>query len=851
MSFSKIKKYPIHEEIKEVEQIYAHTSEKGDKKEILEAHLNKTMYYLAKLYREKDLQVLCSSFYEALNIPEGEGRDLFNEMCLNAFYMHDIGKININFQLKQMQNPYFQGICGSNTNHALLSAAIYMEYFVNRIRELGFKSQVNKIMRTYMLLNAYVISKHHGHLKNFSEFEQQLYNLYNEYKEFPEDNQFRLCPKLNLTTTQIEKLFSGAKKILGAEEVKWGEAYIYTKLIYSLLVACDFYATSDYMEQEKIEDVGNLTDIEKWKKAYESSDTYKAISRYKSERERTSINLQQVTNINVLRSEMFLEAMENLSFRIKENLFYLEAPTGSGKTNTSIALALTLLERENKKKLFYVFPFNTLVEQTKEALNEAFKTDRRCQSDITIVNSITPMNNKIRTEEDNEAVINYNRVLLDRQFFHYPVVITSHVQLFNLFFGVGREDGVGLYQLVNSVIILDEIQSYRNSIWTEMIHFLKAYAKLLHIKIIIMSATLPRLGQLTLDQQEIPSLITERKKYFGHPLFKNRVNLDFSLLEEADIYEKLMKKVMMQSRQTGKKILIEFIKKKTAVQFYNDLVERMAEEGIEKKILLLTGDDSKWERKRCINLIKDKDCTEVILIATQLIEAGVDIDMDIGFKDISLLDSEEQFLGRINRSCKKTDCWAYFFNLDNAEVLYKGDLRKENSVSLLDHRMQQILISKSFAEYYEEIFKDLKNHNQQYNKNNLEEFRKESLQQLRYNAVKERMRLIDEDYYPYTVFLGIEIEIEEEGKMRMVDGKAIWRQYMNLIMDKKMPYAEKKVKLSQMSDEMSCFMWKVRKLEIGYSEHVGDIFYIEEGEQYMDNGKFNRERLCDSSYEIL
>ncbi len=52
---------------------------------------------------------------------------------------------------------------------------------------------------------------------------------------------------------------------------------------------------------------------------------------------------------------------------------------------------------------------------------------------------------------------------------------------------------------------------------------------------------------------------------------------------------------------------------------------------------------------------------DVIVVATQVIEAGVDIDMDIGFKDISTLDSEEQFLGRINRSCSRTDCWAYFF----------------------------------------------------------------------------------------------------------------------------------------------------------------------------------------------
>lgn len=50
---------------------------------------------------------------------------------------------------------------------------------------------------------------------------------------------------------------------------------------------------------------------------------------------------------------------------------------------------------------------------------------------------------------------------------------------------------------------------------------------------------------------------------------------------------------------------------------------------------------------------------DLILVATQVIEAGVDIDMDVGYKNISLLDSEEQFLGRINRSCKRKGM-AYF-----------------------------------------------------------------------------------------------------------------------------------------------------------------------------------------------
>ena len=70
---------------------------------------------------------------------------------------------------------------------------------------------------------------------------------------------------------------------------------------------------------------------------------------------------------------MFLEAERNLKENIEENIFFLEAPTGSGKTVTSINLALNLL-KSNKEinKIFYIFPFNTLAEQTYNSLGEIF-----------------------------------------------------------------------------------------------------------------------------------------------------------------------------------------------------------------------------------------------------------------------------------------------------------------------------------------------------------------------------------------------------------------------------------------------------------------------------------------------
>lgn len=87
------------------------------------------------------------------------------------------------------------------------------------------------------------------------------------------------------------------------------------------------------------------------------------------------------------------------------------------------------------------------------------------------------------------------------------------------------------------------------------------------------------------------------------------------------------------------------------------------------QIEYLSGDDSIAERKRILDKVK-KATDTIILVSTQVIEAGVDIDMDIGYKNISKLDSEEQFLGRINRSCKKEGI-AYFLKLMKQAIYTK------------------------------------------------------------------------------------------------------------------------------------------------------------------------------------
>lgn len=853
MYFEDVKLFNLEEQVSNIDEIYAHL--KDDRREKLKVHMDLVYKYFLKICKDKNLNgvflKIQNSFFKNSN---PEVINLWKELLCNSIYMHDIGKINSAFQLKKMQNEKFKGESQVNSKHSMLSACIYFDYFFEKV--MTMKKEDLTILILFLTLNSYIISKHHGTLEDFTEFKEDFINAYEAYAEEP-----KLYKNYKKGINEIKKgIFVGVfrainsveEELEGIEKWKVIDIYVYSKLIFSLLTDSDFYATSNFSSGKEIKELGVIKDITKYYEIYKKNGIYEKVELYKEFLKGKDKNPFGKKDINELRTQMFLESEKNLEKHSDKNIFYLEAPTGSGKTNTSINLAFKLIEKyDNLNKIFYIFPFNTLVEQTKKSLDKVFEKDEDIKRDIAVVNSITPILTKDE-EEDNKYIlnseinhqINYEQSLLDRQFLHYPIVLTTHVNLFNHLFGNSREAVFPIAHLANSVVILDEIQSYKNSLWKEIIIFFKKFADILNIKIIIMSATLPRLEKLSDSHEGFVNLIEDRSKYFENPLFKNRVELDFSLLKIEDVQGQLLDMVIEKSKDGDENILIEFIKKATAMDFFKKLSKVNSEENLGRKILLITGDDNKVERNRIINLIeKEKN---IVLVATQVIEAGVDIDMDIGFKDISILDAEEQFLGRINRSCKKIGSKVYFFNLDEASEIYKGDYRKEKGITLINDEIKDMLLEKNFSKFYELVMERIDVGLKKEDSQNIDEFRKEIVLNLKYEAIRNRMKLIDEDKKEYSIFLSRDIEMENG---EVLSGEKVWNDYEDLLKDNKIDYAERKVKLSMIAEKMNYFIYKINKLSIAYNDIVGNIFYIQYGSKYFVDGKFDRD-LLDKSETI-
>lgn len=875
----------LNELIDNVDKYKAHKKPKNEKDEkgeqiyeTLLEHTKRTEKYFDKFWQLKKcddiLDRFCSVLWQDKMIKKKdieEAKIILKEMIEAIPIFHDLGKINPNFQIEKMGNKEI--IRDENfieTKHSFISAIIYLSYFRNKIVNIVKGRKIKDLLKEFILYHAYIIERHHSDIDKIGKFVGKINFKANPdteqaIKELPISKLIEAITKskiymkdLSLKKGSTDNLIASFedKKFINKNDKRRSEKQgiyicIYIRWLYSLLVASDYYATSEFMNGGSFNEVDDLNNIQDWINVYENTDLMKNIRKYQNENYPMSMeNLNKATNINILRSEIFCEAEEQIKNNYQENIFYLEAPTGSGKSNTAMNLSFKLMSwNRDLCKIFWIYPFNTLVEQNLDTLENIFGKKENIISKIAVINSLTPIKLKhvdckgnIISENDepdeNSEKNVYRQSLLDRQFLNYPMILSTHVSLFNTIFGESQQNLFGFYQLINSVIVLDEIQSYKNSIWTEIIYFLKSLSNLFNMKIIIMSATLPNLDRLSQGQSKAIFLLKNSNKFFKTDCFKNRVQLNYDLLDtKVDDKFNQLKEHLKEHLDTDKKILIEFIKKRTANDFWINLVEDeyFAEKNI--KIEYLSGDDSLAERKRILDKVKNTKET-IILIATQVIEAGVDLDMDIGYKNISKLDSEEQFIGRINRSCKKKGI-TYFFKIDDAKDIYKNDIRVDSEFTLEKENMREILINKNFGDYYNKILDVTKNNNKAYIKDFLK-----FIADLNYKCIDKHMKLIDEDKNIVQVYLARKI-VDINGDL--VDGKEIWKQYVNLWkMKNSMDYAEWKVNMSIITSKMNYFIYQVNRsnLELKeYNDKMGNIIYIEDGDKYFKKDKFNREML--------
>jgi CRISPR-associated endonuclease/helicase Cas3 len=705
---------------------FAHLSHDKQRKESLFEHSKLVSDYSLKLIDAHGLEKVINSLIEHLThfLPirnQEEWGNLFKEAFFGAIVYHDLGKVNPNFQILIMGNELFNKDknLSIQSNHSFLGAYLYSNIFFKRIFENGkFDHNDNDQLLLYfiVLLFSSAILKHHNPTIDLSlDFDDQQ-----------TDDCFSFLRTYSIQSDEVfcKSFYVGAQDILNGfrEIVDNKKAYFTlfatTKLLYSLLTAADFYATNEFMSNVRIDEFGTLGKedkdrlIDKFRsvKAY-NRDLYSKLDYYQSY-SFNQLNVRCNQNLNILRQKLSAEMIFNLRDNTDKHCFYIEAPTGAGKTNLSLAYASEFLNCDSSlNKIFYVFPFTTLITQTFKSVKETLDID----NDLII-----QLHSKAGYHERQDGAYgNEKRLFVDNLFVNYPIVLMSHIRFFDILKGNEKESNYLLHRLCNSIVIIDEIQTYNPEHWDKIVYFIANYAQLFNIRVLIMSATLPKIDELH-DQLKgtFVSLISNRDSIFTNPNFAGRVSFDFSLMDRnqpdnKEIYLSELSDFMFEKAEKyalnnngGVKILIEFITKKTATLFFGSINQE--ERSKEYKVLLLSGDILEFRRKEVINLIKKGENPKMIVVSTQVVEAGVDIDMDLGFKDRSLIDSDEQLAGRINRNASKENCVVYLFDCDKTSTIYGSDTRYKVQQTNKDiyNDYKEILVKKQIHALYEKVFEE-------------------------------------------------------------------------------------------------------------------------------------------------
>lgn len=776
------------------ENYWAHTPNAHNiSHESLSEHIELVQNYLVKLVLSHGLDKVVDNIIENYLVEKElfsiELGDYIKELFVKVIIYHDHGKINENFQAIKMSNPLFTKKCyvnnGIDSQHSTLSAFVFLNHQLTEI-----SNNLNGLHANCAIVVAFILSysiyQHHSyHLKN--DYKQKIIK---ETKRTDELKDYLRLFKNSTTNSQVLQLLDNVELLFQNQLFNRFEdsfaLYQLSRLSFSLLTATDYLATHQFSNKSAIDDFGIIRPSridELYERVTQNEWLNESLGKRNFNKntydfiEILDLNEKPIEKsgkwLNYLRQQMATEAVRNLRSNYAKKMFYLEAPTGGGKTNISMLLSLELLRTNEKlNKVYYVFPFTTLIDQTFDSLKDGLGL---LDSEIVALHSRSSFG---VSSNNDEVDANYGinqRDYIDRLFGNYPFTLLSHVKFFEILKTNIKERNYMLHRLANSVVIIDEIQSYNPRHWDKIMFFIKKYAELYNMRFILMSATLPKISNLKIDKYESDDFVyllpSAKRSYFNNVNFSGRVIFDYSLSNGRISLQELAQKVIEESKlyseveggiskpRNSVYTVVEFIFKKATTIFEREI--NKINNGFFDDIFVLSGTILSHRRKYIINRLKSDESRlrKVLLITTQVVEAGVDIDMDLGFKDASLLDSDEQLAGRINRNVNKKDCKLFLFNYSNESFIYGKDLRYELTKELNQEEKEHVLNNKDFDYLYQRVidYKNIQNHD--HNFVGVDDYISK-INNLQYESVSNEFKLIEQDNFSCFIPMSIPVLIE-------------------------------------------------------------------------------------------
>lgn len=399
-------------------------------------------------------------------------------------------------------------------------------------------------------------------------------------------------------------------------------------MVYSCLVDADFLETENFMSDGKSERQPGCLSEELFRRFMD----YIAPWLKNSERD----------TINGRRTEILKHCFEVGGEKLGQKasgIYSLTVPTGGGKTIASLAFALQHSRVNERKRIIYVVPYTSIIEQNAAVFRE-------------ILGEVNVLEHHSHVQYDDKE--EFRPMQLAAENWDKPVIVTTNVQFFESLFSNKPSRCRKLHNIANSVIIFDEAQMLPIPYLKPCVRAMAELAVNYKSTIVLCTATQPSLSDFfpkgTAIQELCPN-VEEQFTFFKRTKIKN-----IGTISEESLIQKLSAEIQA---------LCILNHRKRVQKIY----QKLKGEGVYHLSTLMYPVHRKQKLEEIRSRLKEgKKC---VLIATSLVEAGVDLDFLHVYRELAGVDSMVQAAGRCNREGKRhlEESMVYIFQLEEKMTL--------------------------------------------------------------------------------------------------------------------------------------------------------------------------------------
>lgn len=621
------------------------------------------------------------------------------EVAYLAGLLHDIGKYS-----KEFQNRLLPGGESLKVDHSTYGA------------QLVYND--NKSAARFAFALAYVIAGHHSGLPDIGNKGE------NEDESALRARMKKTCPNAEAWRGEIAIDYAAAKDefaaLLSEENFGRDEYEFAVRYLYSCLTDAD------------------SLDAEEFCKGRERISVSADWDRYYGILEKKIATLEKKTELQKMRSVLQQQAISNIDR--DGGVYLLDMPTGSGKTLCSIALAMKRAAMKNKKRIIYVIPYTSIVEQTAALFKETFPDlpvlEHHSEFDYDDVRTVFGGWNALLDENSDQSVRDIVKERTEN--WDAPLIVTTNVQFFESIYSNRKSKLRKIHNMADSVIVFDEIHTLPARYFVPCIKAIGQLTSHYSCDAIFLTATMPDF-----------ELLTERftgKKLGALDLLPDKSGYK---IFDKNTFEYIGEKDPVSHMDGEKSTLVICNAKKSAEQMYRACSAPV-------KFCLSTY-LTPHDRSRIIADIRDslKNGDKPVVFSTSLIEAGVDLDFECVYRELTGIDGILQAAGRCNRNGRqsKEDGKVYIF-VGAGHVGKEVKAKAEIALSEIkrfgaDSIASGECVREYFAEWYDFSRFNMKGAESLYDRTKREEGKK--LYEIDFKRIAEDFKLIETAQMPVVI----------------------------------------------------------------------------------------------------